>query len=108
MLHGSDRDPRTTTDAALSQPAGASDGTNEDQDQHAADGSRGELQQAETPQGRLLSGTVGQQPGYQRKPALVARSVPRDGGAAKQNGNCSDPLPTGRSIARGTCRAPDE
>jgi hypothetical protein len=40
--------------------------------------------------------------------ALPAVSVPGDGGAARQNGKCHDPLPAARSIADGTCRASDE
>ena len=44
----------------------------------------------------------------ERWAALAARSVPGDGGAARQNGKCSDPLPAARSIAGGTCGAPDE
>ena len=39
MLHGSDGHPRTAAHTAIPQPAGAPDGANENQDQHAADGS---------------------------------------------------------------------
>ena len=42
---------RTDGDAALSQPAGASDGADEDQDQHTADGSGDQVQQAKAAQG---------------------------------------------------------
>ena len=42
----SDGHSRTAAHAALSQPAGSSDGADENQDQLAADGSRRELQQA--------------------------------------------------------------
>ena len=35
-------------------------------------------------------------------------SVPGDGGAARQNGKCSDPLPAARSLTGGTCGAADE
>src|SRR6516162_9872659 len=45
MLHGSDGHPRTAAHTAIPQPAGAPDGANENQDQHAADGSWSELQQ---------------------------------------------------------------
>ena len=54
--------PRTATHAALSQLARSPDGADENQDRHAADGSRGELQQAEAPQGRLFPGIVDEQP----------------------------------------------
>ena len=43
VLHGLDGDSRATANPALPQPAGAADGADEEQDQHAADGSRGEL-----------------------------------------------------------------
>src|SRR5246500_5447336 len=48
----------------LPQPAGAPDGADENQDQFAADGSRGELQQAAAAQGRLLSSAAGDEPGH--------------------------------------------
>src|SRR6267378_2684598 len=43
VLHGSDGDSRTKAHPALPQPTGAPDGADENQDQLAADGSRGEL-----------------------------------------------------------------
>jgi hypothetical protein len=43
VLHGSDGDSRTKAHPALPQPNGAPDGADENQDQLAADGSRGEL-----------------------------------------------------------------
>jgi hypothetical protein len=60
--YGFDGDSRTAAHAALSQPAGAPDGADENQDQCAADGSRSELQQAAATQGRLLSRTAGHEP----------------------------------------------
>ena len=51
-----DGDPRTAAHAALSQPVGPPDGTDENQDQHGADGSGGELQQAAAAQGQLFPG----------------------------------------------------
>src|SRR5215467_3000335 len=108
MLHGADGDSRTATHATLSQLAGSADGADENQDQHPADGSGNQLQQAEAPQGRLFARTIGHQPGHRRKSALPASSVPGDGGAPKQNGKCSDPFPAARSITGRTCGAPDE
>ena len=40
--------------------------------------------------------------------ALPAASVPGDGGAPGQNGECSDPFPAARPIAGRTCGAADE
>src|SRR5215472_3620436 len=59
VLYGPDRDPRAAAHTTLSQLAGPADGADENQDQHAADGSRGELQQAKTPQGRLFPRIAG-------------------------------------------------
>src|SRR5579862_14063 len=39
VLHGLDGDSRAAANAALPQPAGAADGADQEQDQHAADGS---------------------------------------------------------------------
>jgi len=47
---------------ALSQPTGPADGTNENQDQHAADGSGSELQQAAPAQSRLFPRAISHQP----------------------------------------------
>jgi hypothetical protein len=44
---------------AVPQSAGAADGADEKQDQHAADGSRRELQQAAAAQGRLCQVLLG-------------------------------------------------
>src|SRR5215471_6816892 len=79
MLPGSDGHPRAAAHTAIPQPAGAPDGADENQDQHAADGSWSELQQTKAPQGRLFPRTIGQQP-------------------RQQNGGCSDPIPTARSL----------
>src|SRR5215471_5023394 len=86
MLPGSDGHPRAAAHTAIPQPAGAPDGADENQDQHAADGSWSELQQAKAPQGRLFPRTIGQQPRHQRKLAFTAPSVSGDRGAAKQTG----------------------
>src|SRR5215472_16740111 len=103
MLPGSDGHPRAAAHTAIPQPAGAPDGADENQDQHAADGSWSELQQTKAPQGRLFPRTIGQQPSHQRKLAFTAPSVSGDRGAAKQNEGCSDPIPTARSLTGGTC-----
>src|SRR5580704_2220976 len=43
VLHGLDGDSRAAAHAAVPQSAGAADGADEEQDQHATDGSRSEL-----------------------------------------------------------------
>src|SRR4029077_2358941 len=62
VLHGLDDDSRAAADPAVPQPAGSADGADEEQDQHAADGSGSELQQAKAAQGRLLPQTSGTNP----------------------------------------------
>ena len=59
-----DCDSRAPAHAALSQPGGAPDGADENQDQRAIDGSWSELQQATPAQGWLLPRTAGHQPGH--------------------------------------------
>ena len=48
VLHGPHGDSRAATHTALSEPAGATDDTDENQNQHTADGSGREPQQAAT------------------------------------------------------------
>jgi len=72
VLQDADGDRRLAARVALSQPVNALDGADENQDQHVADGSGGELQQAAAAQRRLFPGTAGNQPGQQRRlPSLL-------------------------------------
>ncbi len=59
-----DGDSRAAAHAAVPQPAGPADGADEEQDRHAADGSKSEPQQAGTAQGRLLPRTAGNESRY--------------------------------------------
>src|SRR5450631_849824 len=85
MLGGAAGNPRTATDAALSQHGGKTDGADEEQDEWTADGSRRGVQQAAVAQQEIFHRIGGHAPRGARFSESIAAAEPGSAGDVRRN-----------------------